>query len=684
MKTSCQKPVRPAGKRLKAYSIGLWWQARPKRILHLAGWQLFRFGGGTPSGIAVWGRKRSARRGIKVAQSRKLPLITIEDAFLRSVQTGREGVPGLGIVADRTGISFDTGAPNDLMTLIGESDAMTAAEVGQARKELAKLLHRRLSKYNAFDTDISGLPSEFVLVLDQASKDASIALGGGSHTAFHRMLAAARAENPGATILIKTHPETIAGTRTGHFDPVYDDTKIVVWSRRTNPYVLFERARCVYCVTSQMGFEAMLAGHRPKIFGRPFFAGWGLSDDRNPDQRQHGHRSVLQIFSAAYLKYPIWYDPFSDQLCRIGRVMDNLQAQSKHWSVLHKGVVCVGFSRWKKPFARRYFKASAQSPVLTNDWQKALIIAREQRRDLAVWASKETPALRQACVARNQRLWRVEDGFIRSVGLGAAKVRPASLLLDDLGVHYDPSRPSRLEEMIAAATKLPEFEVDRARRIRNLIAQGGLSKYNLCHSTVPLVNAGGRQIVLVVGQVEDDASVVLGTRQIAKNTDLIRAARKQNPDAYLIYKPHPDVEAGYRRAADLGTAAGLVNLVAQNTNIGQMIALSDRVCTLTSLTGFEALLHGKPVTVFGAPFYAGWGLTDDFGDAVTRRLARPTLDQLVHAALIDYPLYWDPVTGAPCPVEVVLDRFGQAAQSPRIALSSRAVWPHWLRGSLLR
>ena len=77
---------------------------------------------------------------------------------------------------------------------------------------------------------------------------------------------------------------------------------------------------------------------------------------------------------------------------------------------------------------------------------------------------------------------------------------------------------------------------------------------------------------------------------------------------------------------------------------------------MTSLLGFEALLRGKPVTVTGAPFYAGWGLTRDLGWVPNRRQARPDIVHLAHAALIGYPRYFDPVSRRPCPPEVVVER----------------------------
>ncbi|MEL6208928.1 MAG: capsular polysaccharide biosynthesis protein, partial [Pseudomonadota bacterium] len=72
--------------------------------------------------------------------------------------------------------------------------------------------------------------------------------------------------------------------------------------------------------------------------------------------------------------------------------------------------------------------------------------------------------------------------------------------------------------------------------------------------------------------------------------------------------------------------------------------------------GLEALMRGVPVTCLGAPFYAGWGLTTDLGPVPDRRSPGPTVQGLIHAALIGYPRYFDPVTGQPCPVEVAVDR----------------------------
>ena len=165
-------------------------------------------------------------------------------------------------------------------------------------------------------------------------------------------------------------------------------------------------------------------------------------------------------------------------------------------------------------------------------------------------------------------------------------------------------------------------------------------------------------MVLVPGQVEDDASILAGAGEIRTNRALLETARADDPEAFLIYKPHPDVEAGLRPGR-LPDADRLADLVATQTDPAALLGQIDTVWTMTSLLGFEALIRGRRVVTLGAPFYAGWCLTEHRGPAMPRRGQRVSLEGLVHAALIDYPRYRDPVSGLPCPAEVAVERLAQ-------------------------
>jgi len=243
--------------------------------------------------------------------------------------------------------------------------------------------------------------------------------------------------------------------------------------------------------------------------------------------------------------------------------------------------------------------------------------------------------------------------------MGANLVPPLSLVCDDLGIYYDPTRESRLEKWISKRSTLrPDQEVRAEALITSLIDMG-LSKYNLS-GALPNLPEGHR--ILVPGQVEDDASIQLGAGEVNTNLALLQEVRRHNPKAVILYKPHPDVEAGLRPGdVDPAELASLADVVLNNCDPIAAINAVSEVWTMTSLLGFEALIRGTRVTTLGAPFYAGWGLTHDMGKVPLRRNARPTLTGLVHAVLIDYPRYFDPITHQACPVEVVVDRLSQGS-----------------------
>lgn len=72
----------------------------------------------------------------------------------------------------------------------------------------------------------------------------------------------------------------------------------------------------------------------------------------------------------------------------------------------------------------------------------------------------------------------LEDGFLRSLGLGVHGWAPLSMVVDDVGIYYDTTRPSALEQRLLAKPSLTTEQVaDTARAIKT-ITTVGLSKYN--------------------------------------------------------------------------------------------------------------------------------------------------------------------------------------------------------------
>ncbi len=643
-------------RRLFVYNGGFLTQRRVRRILQLSGYSLHL---GLPrdgDAVAVWGNSPTAHRGLGIAQKRSTPVVRVEDAFLRSLHPGRAGEPPLGLLVDHRAAHFDPSAPSDLETLLATHPLDDTALLNRARGGAARMAEAHLSKYTAFDPATPAPPPGYVLVIDQTRGDASVTASGADRGRFLEMLVFAQEEHPSCPVVIKTHPETVQGFRTGYFTEEDTNERITLLSDPISPWALFEGAVGVYTVSSQVGFEAIFAGHKPRVFGQPFYAGWGLTGDEFPVQRRQRKLTRAQLFAAAMLLYPKWYDPYRDQLCTMEIAQEALAAQTRSWREDHRGWVASGMRLWKRAPLQGFF--GGEKPVVFEDDPAK---ARSTGRPWMVWAGK-------AAVGHSDAL-RVEDGFIRSKGLGAELVAPLSLVCDDLGIYYDPRTASRLEKWIETRVELRPDQLARVQNLIGALTKSGLSKYNLdADGPLPELPAGRR--ILVPGQVEDDASILTGAQDVATNLALLQAVRAANPEAQILFKPHPDVEAGLRDGAV--DASSLADHVMTRCDPIALLDHVDEVWTMTSLLGFEALLRGKTVVTLGVPFYAGWGLTRDLGDVPPRRRAEVTRAGLAHAALIDYPRYVDPKTGLPCPVEVVVDRLS-AGDLPQSGVGNRVL-----------
>lgn len=598
------------------------------------------------AGVIAWGRKPSSVAARDYAARHGLALLRIEDGFLRSVHMG---APPLSVVVDDLGIHYDASAPSRFETLAARTLADT--QFARARALIAAWRTARVSKYNHAREHAGELPARYVLLADQTLEDASIRYGMADALSFQRMLAAALAENPDCTVLLKTHPEVIAGRKRGHFDltALGQDQRVLVLAEDVHPVSLIEHAEAVYAVTSQIGFEGLLWGKRVRCFGMPFYAGWGLTVDDLPAPGRRHRVPLENLAHAALAEYPRYIDPETGRRCEAERVIEWMGLQRRMRERFPPIIHALGFSIYKKPIVRSFFQGSTVHFV-----RKASDVP--QGATLAVWGRSEPASVHDA----GAKIIRLEDGFIRSAGLGADLVRPLSWVVDGQGIYYDVSRPSGLEHLLQTAS-FDASLLGRARALRERLVAEGLTKYNDGTArwqpapSHPSESVAGRKMILVPGQVESDASLTGGASGIRHNIDLLCAVRKANPETYLIYKPHPDVMAGLRRKGRREEeAARWCDEVVRDVRMGELLQQVDEVHTLTSLSGFEALLRGKRVVCYGQPFYAGWGLTGDFLP-IARRTRRLSLDELVAGALILYPAYVSRATGGFTTPERALD-----------------------------
>ena len=603
---------------------------------------------GHPAVRVGWGMRPSGRAAIQTAVSSGERLLLLEDAFVRSLRPGALG-PVYGLLADSQGIHYRPDGASDLIQAL-----RSGRPTGWMRDKpmpgddpvdlLEKFRRHGISKYNWFpgeyENDTPDFP-EGILVIDQTRGDASLRHGGLAGADFERMLRAALDECAGAPVYLRGHPDHVMRNKSSCLPKrLLDDKRIQFLPPTLSPTQCFSFCHTVMCAGSLMGMEALIHGRKVVTFGWPFFAGWGLTDDRSSSPKPPRGRtlSLTELFDFAYLRYPHYFDPDLGSPCGLSEIIDHIARQKEMFRKNRGRIVTAGFSPWKKRIADAYFRSPAGSVGHAPDLATARAV--DDARIL-LWGRKQ-----DIPVDLVKRCARVEDGFLRSKGLGAAFNFPYSWVVDPIGIYFDSTGPSELEHILNRGG-FSESQLAEARELARLLCDMRLTKYNLTAKPVALDPAlvRGRKVILVPGQVELDMSIAFGSPEVKSNLDLLRRVRAEEPDACIVFKAHPDLVAGVRHGTVLPPEYnGLCDLAVTDGNVLDWMDLCDEIHTMTSTVGFEAILRKVPVVTYGLPFYAGWSLTRD-KLTCPRRTRTLTVDELTCGALLIYPRYLNPETG---------------------------------------
>lgn len=632
-----------------------------------------------------WGQKANTRQIKQQAQELNMPYWQLEDGFIGYIGHPANGGKAVSLIADPVGIYYDARQPSRLEQLIATPcDADTLA---RAERLIGELVRLGVTKYNCYASrpdpssfppsarqsasgqEVGGVPAALakrllqdarprVLLIDQVAGDLSIPGALASEADFVTMVETARRNHPHARLLLRTHPDTRLGKKSGVLARLkLEDVEVI--ADHCHPHGLLNLVDTVYTVSSQLGFEALLLGKPVYCFGMPFYAGWGLTLDSKCCERRAAKITLPQLVAAALIQYPRYLDPVLERRCEVEEVIAIIARQQRaapRWRRLY----LVGFSLWKRAFMQAFCRHLAEELCFVRKPPKRLT-GDEQ---VLVWGSRHPDLV---CAIR------VEDGFIRSRGLGSNLCRPSSLSLDPVGIYFDSRSPSGLEQLLNYR-QLTGPDVARGEALVELLRQHGVSKYNVGapeHYSPP---ADGRQLVLVVGQVDGDASILTGSPTIRSNEQLLWAVRAARPEAHILYKPHPDVVAGNRAGAiSAACLAECVDSQVLDVGLTSLYPHVDELHTMTSLSGFEALVQGVKVTTWGQPFYSGWGLTTDAHPPARRQRSLP-LAALVYLTLVAYPLYIDWQSGLwISPEQLIRQLATQGHSAPR--KSSR--WQRW-------
>jgi capsular polysaccharide export protein len=610
-----------------------------------------------PDIVLGWGDKKRNHLVEKFCDFRKVPYIALEDGFIKSVGLNEKKWPSFSMIIDHSGIYYNTTRISELENIINKTD-FNKELLDRAKAAIEKVKDNKITKYNC-EVDLKDSKFKMpygknILLIDQTVNDYSIKVSSKGQIDFDKMFKEAKKRFPEHNILIKTHPEVIRGKKKGYLKKYFKKIGVYPISENINNYSVFEHVDAVFTVSSLSGMEALIAGKKVYCFGRPFYSGHGLTTDFRKFRRKRKKLKIEELFAASYILYPRYYNPITNKICKFEEALEEIIYLKKKYYQRRKTYHCWGFSIWKQDSIKKILQTPHNEVYFYRNLKEAIKYARYNNESLAIWATKEKGKNREIIAKSNIKPIRVEDGFIRSLGLGSDFTPASSLVLDDIGIYYDPRKESKLENLINNI-KLNKKQKERAKELAKSIIENRITKYNKFQNEVKISIPKDRKVILVIGQVEDDASIRTQKEGIKSNLRLLQKVKKDNPKAFIIYKAHPDVVSG-NRAGHIAKrdAIKYANLIVENGTISELIKKCNEIHTISSLVGFEALLQNKIVHCYGMPFYAGWGLTKDLVECGRRRKT-VTIEELIYATIFEYPIYHNFRTGLPCEPEKLIE-----------------------------
>lgn len=605
---------------------------------------LFRKNGGFAVG---WGYKNSAN----VLEGKFDDFLRLEDGLIRSAGLGAD-MNSWSLIKNRIPY-FNSQVPSDLEKVIVEGDYSSFDEE-EVREAIESIKRYRLTKYNSWIDGVDFKTEAKILILDQVEGDNSLVYGATRIFPMEEIISDLQADYPSLKIDIKVHPESPSTSLSG----LPGINKVI--KENFNIHDLIGNYDHIVTRTSQVGFEALLHGKNVICYGVPFYAGWGLTVDKDVDnpslKRRERMLSVEELFYMVMVKNTEYRHPGTKKQISLNLAIEELNKTTRIDMENAGNIVCIYFSLWKEPHMRDFLRSTRPNKVTFVRKKGEKLIAELKRMKLREhfkilhWGQDIPQDLAIFARENSIQIVIVEDGFLRSKQIGALRTRPYSMVMDEVGIYFNPQSPSQLENMLNGSKGLTNLQKARAEKLIGRILENGVSKYNNAQHKELAFENKGKRVILVPGQVNDDASIRFGSELNLQNDTLLRRVREENPDAYLVYKPHPDVLAGKRDGGDIEMLLeeGVINEIVRDVSLSSCIKASDEVHTITSLSGFEAIMHGKKVVCYGVPFYAGWGLTVDkdiTNQALGRRKNKVSLEELFYLAYVEYPRYYSEENG---------------------------------------
>lgn len=263
-----------------------------------------------------WGRKKSGLSAVKLAKKHHTSFVLLEDGFIRSIGLGINGSPSFSLVEDNIGIYYDATVPSKLENILNTYN-FNADErlIHTAREAMVLIKKHHISKYNNApdieDTFFKEDDKEKVLIIAQTAGDVSLEYGLGNRFSTQEMIADALEQNTHASVYIKIHPDVLSGKKKSDITLSEIPKACKILDSDVNPISLLKHFKKVYTKTSGMGMEALILGLDVACYGMPYYAGWGVTQDKQHCKRRTRLLQVEELFAGAYILYTRYYNPYT-------------------------------------------------------------------------------------------------------------------------------------------------------------------------------------------------------------------------------------------------------------------------------------------------------------------------------------------------------------------------------------
>ncbi|MDK9790724.1 hypothetical protein KJB35_04980 [Vibrio sp. D431a] len=291
--------------------------------------------------VVGWGLKPLSKFLKLVASLTRSEYLTAEDGFLCYLGHPCKGASRMGLILDSSGIYYDSRNPSDLEAYVIQRSQshIIESDLKVVRSYIKCLVDNGVGKYferrggSSASSDYSGC----VVLVEQIFGDCSMKYGQCSNVTADEVIRYALKLADGRPVLFKNHPDLVNEKKgkVGFFSKASKSLleKLVYLDPCVKNNDVLALASDVVTLTSQFGFEALLARKNVHCFGQPFYSGWGLTVDVHESEKLVDRRgSICQptledLFLAAYSDYTTYVSPKTGKQIKLNEMLKILTGQ---------------------------------------------------------------------------------------------------------------------------------------------------------------------------------------------------------------------------------------------------------------------------------------------------------------------------------------------------------------------